>query len=311
MSPEILHVAEADVAQRAEADVLERIVIETPILGIMGPPGNGKSVAINIVEDVGNRAEVGEQLGLGRPLNVGVARKSTTRPNRGADDRFKKSGLPAEAFDDPRMIGKYVLSNNGAQYGYHADDLRAPEGTDMLVGEPSLHHIRELSERIDGELYSLFLASDRDYRFARLGGRGTEDPIEVKKRVLEGDAQTILVDMLGADLVASPEDLTDAEMVALFYAVRDAKDADELQRAVTALEQYLAGFAGVTGESAKKYAAPTAKLYAEDIRHVGSGESPVDHIIVLDDTFLSKEPIRDGKYREKVLEQVRGLFSKD
>ncbi|MBP9751062.1 MAG: hypothetical protein KBC95_04430 [Candidatus Peribacteraceae bacterium] len=303
MSPETSSHAER------ETDVLDQIVIDTPILGIMGPPGNGKSVAINIVEDASNRTEIGDALGLGRPLNVGVARKSTTRPNRGADDRFKKSGLPNEAFDDPLMIGKYVLSNNGALYGYHADDLQAPEGTDVMVGEPSLHHIRELKDRISGQLHNVFLASDRDYRFARLGGRGTEDPVEVRKRVLEGDAQTILVDMLGADLNASPEDLTDPEMVVLFRAVRNANDADELQRAVTALEKYLAGFAGVTGEAAKKYAMPTAKLYAEDIRHVGAGEAPVDHIIVLDDTFLSKEPIRSGKYRDQVLDQVRGLFN--
>lgn len=286
----------------------DEIVIDTPIVGFMGPPGNGKSVAINTVEDAGNRAELGERLGLGRALQVGVARKSTSRGGRGADDRFKKSGLPEEAFNDPKMIGVYRLSNNNALYGYHTDDLRAPEGTDLLIAEPSLHHIAELKDRIRGRFHVVFFASDRAYRDARLNGRGTEDPVEVKKRILEGDAQMIMANMLGAEMGRTVEELTDPDMVALFAAVRSAKDDAEYARATAALEKYLAAYVGAS-ESTAKYAASTAKLYAGDTKHLGLGaEKSIDHVITFDPSYITSNPMKEGKFRKEILEQVEGAL---
>ncbi len=286
------------------------IVIETPIVGFMGPPGNGKSVAINTVEFEGNREQLGQTLGFDRALQVGVARKSTSRAGRGADDRFKKSGLPEEAFDDPNMIGVYRLSNNNSLYGYHTDDLRAAEGTDLLIAEPSLHHIAELKQRIRGNFHVVFFASDRTYRNARLNGRGTEDAVEVKKRILEGDAQMIMASLLGADMARGVEDLTDADMVALFNAVRNAQDDGELARATAELDAYLATYVGGDAAAAKKYSASTAKLYTEDVRHVAPGMTrSIDHVITFDDSYITKDPMREGKFRKEILEQVVGILS--
>lgn len=293
------------------SSVEEMISIDTPIVGFMGPPGNGKSVAINTVEFADNREELGQKLELGRPLQVGVARKSTSRGGRGADDRFKKSGLPEAAFDDPNMIGVYRLSNNNALYGYHTDDLQAPEGTDLLIAEPSLHHIAELKDRIAGKLHVVFFASDRAYRDARLNGRGTEDPVEVKKRILEGDAQMIMADMLGADMARGVEALTDPDMVALFNAVRNAKDDAELKTATDELDRYLAAYVGGDQAAAKKYSAPTAKLYAGDVRHVAAdGQPSIDHVITFDPSYITKDPMREGKFRTEILKQVEGVLGK-
>ncbi len=285
------------------------IVINTPIVGFMGPPGNGKSVAINTVEYADNRVEMGERLNLGRPLNVGVARKSTSRGGRGADDRFKISGLPESAFDDPNMIGVYRLSNNNALYGYHANDLRASEGTDLLIAEPSLHHITELKDRIRGRFHVVFFASDRAYRDARLNGRGTEDPVEVKKRILEGDAQMIMANMLGAHMARGVEELTDPDMVALFAAVRSAKDDAARAQAEAELKTYLAAYVGGDAATTEKYATSTAKLYAGDVAHLEVGaDKSIDHVITFDPSYITKNPMQEGKFRKEILEQVEGVL---
>lgn len=280
-------------------------VKEPLVLGFMGPPGTGKTVAMEIVEHEANRKAVGDTLGLGRLLNVGVARKSTSRPSRGADDRLKESGVDEAEFDKPEMIGVYTLSNNGAKYAYRESALRA-EGVDVLIAEPSLHHIEAVKLHLGGRLFTIFLAASREYRLARLSGRGTEDPVEVRKRVLEGDAQIIIASMLGAEMSQGADVLTDSLMVEIFTKIQDSDD----DLAVGQLSQYLADYAGGDAEAAKKYGDTTAKLFAHDIRHVHGGQKAIEHVITLDDSYLSKDPKNEGKYREEILAQLaRGLKS--
>ncbi len=276
---------------------------EPLVLGFMGPPGTGKTVAMEIVEHEPNRQAVGQTLGLGRALNVGVARKSTSRPSRGADDRLKESGVAVEEFDKPEMIGVYTLSNNGAKYAYRASALQA-DGVDVLIAEPSLHHIEDVKNYLGGRLFTIFLAASRAYRLARLSGRGTEDPVEVRKRVLEGDAQIIIASMLGAEMSQGADALTDATMLEIFKKIHATTD----DATVTELAQYLSAYAGGDADAAKKYGDSTAKLFAEDIRHVHGGKKAIEHVITLDDSYLSKDPKNEGKYREEILAQlVHGL----
>lgn len=285
---------------------------ESIVFGIIGAPGIGKSVAMRIVEDEENRKAVGVDLGRG-PIKVGVARKTTTRPNRGADDRMKESGVPAEEFANGEMIGVYTLSNNGAQYGYRASELNQT-GYDLLIAEPSLHHLTEVEEYLGDRLSTMMLVASRQYRLDRLGGRGTEDMAEVRRRVLEGDAQIIMANILGAPMEKSVEELTDPKMVELFLNIRSAADMDEAAPHIAALRQYLMDYVGeADAEKAAKYADTTSKSFAEEVRHlhVKEGEEYISNVVTVDDSFLSEDPIRDGKFRAAILDIVGDVLREE
>lgn len=276
------------------------------VFGIIGAPGIGKSVAMRIVEDEDNRKAVGIELGREGPITVGVARKTTTRPNRGEDDRMKESGVPVDEFNNSEMVGVYTLSNNGAQYGYRPSELNK-KGFDLLIAEPSLHHLTDVEEYLGDRLSTMMLVASREYRLARLGERGTDDMAEVRRRVLEGDAQIIMANILGAHMEMSVEDLTDPKMVELFLNIRSAADMEEAAQHIAALRQYLLDYVGETdAEKAEKYATTTAKNFAEEVRHlhVKEGQEYIANVVTIDDSFLSKSPISEGKFRAAILRIV-------
>ncbi len=280
------------------------------VLGFMGPPGIGKTVAMNIIEDHKNRILVTENLGWDRTLEVGVARKSTTRENRGADDRLKESNLSDQEFDAGNMIGEYTLSNNGKRYGYRESELNKP-GADLLIAEPSLHHLEAINAYLRDRLQIVLLASSRQYRMDRLGGRGTENQAEVRRRVLEGDAQLIIAEMLKAPLKHTAMEWTDSTMVKIFTDIRDANSIDDARLHIDTLAEYLADFAKdpdqVTG---KKLADKAAQSFAEEIHHLphANGHTLIDHVLEVDESYLSRDPLRRGKYRYKLLQTVGDIL---
>ena len=288
---------------------------ESIVFGFMGPPGIGKTVAMNIVEDEANRAELGKRLGIEGPVTVDVVRKSTTRDNRGKDDRLKESGLAVGTepgqFNPDTMIGVYTLSNNGAMYGYRPEELNKKTAR-ILIAEPSLHHLTEIEEYLGDRLTTTFLAATRQYRLDRLGGRGTEDPAEVRRRALEGDSQIIMANILNAPLGKPVEELTDAKMVELFMDIRTAEEGADLENAIAALRQYLHDYVQEQDEAkAAKYDAATAKSMAEELRHlhVKEGVQYIANVITVDESFLSDNPIVSGKFRDAMLKIVEDALS--
>jgi len=282
--------------------------ISSKVIGFMGPPGIGKSVAMNIVEHEPNRVAIGEMANLGRPLTVGVARKSTTRASR-TEDRMKESGLKVGTgegeFNPDTMVGVYTLSNNGAMYGYRPEELNK-QGVDVLIAEPSLHHLTEMKEFLQDRLETTLLVATRDYRLARLGGRGTEDMAEVRRRVIEGDSQIIMAEILGAPLGKSASELTDARMTELFMEIRNAAEG-EVAGIVAKLEQYLIDYVqDPDAEGAASYAKKSAANFAEEVRHLApkQGQSYIENVVTVDDSFLSSDVLNEGKFREAILEIV-------
>lgn len=287
---------------------------EALVIGFMGPPGIGKSVAMNIVEHAPNREAVGKMLNLDRPITVGVARKSTTRASR-TEDRMKESGLSVgtgpDQFDPEAMIGVYTLSNNGAMYGYRREELNK-SGVDVLIAEPSLHHLTEVKDFLQDRLVTTLLVATRDYRLARLGGRGTEDMAEVRRRVIEGDSQIIMAEILGAPLGKTASELTEPRMVELFTKIRNAQE-DAVAGAIAELQQYLVDYVqDPDAAAAASYAEKSAKNFAEEVRHLApqQGRSYIENVVTVDDTFLSSDVLNEGKFREAILNIVSSSLRK-
>lgn len=289
---------------------------EAPVLGFMGPPGIGKTVAMNVVRDEANRAAIGHILGRDGPITVGVVKKSTTRASR-TEDEMKESGLaegtgPNE-FDENTMVGVYTLSNNGAKYGYRPEQLNQSEA-DLYIAEPSLHHLTDIKDFLGDRLTTTFLAATRQYRLDRLGGRGTEDMAEVRRRVIEGDAQIIMANILGAPLGKSVEELTDQAMVDLFLEIRSAESEEAAAPAIEKLRQYLIAYVQEPdGEKAAKYGEGTSKNFAEEVRHLHAkpGHQYIEKVVTVDESFLVPNPLKEGRFREAMLAIVGDILKED
>ncbi len=277
------------------------------VFGFMGAPGTGKTAAMNVVEAPENLQEIAARLGKDS-LTVDVAKKATSRENRGADDRFKISGMPRENFENnPEMIGRYILTNNGAYYAYPKSEFE--KDADILVAEPSIHHLDAVKAHLGDRLVTIMLVASRAYREARMTERGTEEMSQVLKRLVEGDAQTWLVNKLGGGNLVKVEELIDADLNAIFNRMYEAKDD---AAAVTALQQeftdWLANhvMGGAEADDAtKKFAADAAKEYT----HLVTSLTPVsgkivEMMMVLDDSYLSSNFIKEGKFREEILNTV-------
>jgi ribose 1,5-bisphosphokinase PhnN len=149
---------------------------------------------MNIVENKKNLGELSAL--LGKNLSIDVVRKSTSRPNRGADDRLKISGIAENEFiiNKNKYVGEYTLTNNNAKYAYHTDELN--KQADVLVAEPSIHHLSEMKTHLKDRLVVILIAADTEYRKVRMNGRGTEEVSQVNKRVIEGDVQLFIASKL-------------------------------------------------------------------------------------------------------------------
>lgn len=151
---------------------------------------------MNIAEHPENLKHIKDTLGLEKDLEIGVVKKDTSRPNRGADDRLKRSGVPEEDFvkNKDKYVGEYTLTNNNAKYAYHTDELN--QEADILVAEPSIHHLAVMKAHLKDRLVVILIAADTEYRKVRMNGRGTEEVSQVNKRVIEGDVQIYIASKL-------------------------------------------------------------------------------------------------------------------
>lgn len=166
------------------------------IFGFMWAPGLGKTVAMNIAEHPENLKALKETLWMENDLTVDVVKKDTSRPNRWADDRLKNSWIPEQNFIDnkDKYVWEYTLTNNNAKYAYHVDELN--KKADILVAEPSIHHLSAMKAYLQDRLVIILIAADTEYRKIRMGGRWTEEESQINKRLIEWDVQLFIASKL-------------------------------------------------------------------------------------------------------------------
>ncbi len=170
------------------------------IIGFLGAPGLGKTVAMNVVENEENLKDVQETLWLDRPVKIWVARKTTSRPSRWADDRLKISGVSEKVFEEQKddFVGQYTLTNNNAKYAYSKAELDQSD-KDLLVAEPSIWHLSEIKKYLWDRLVVCLIAADTQYRKERMNGRWTEEESQINKRLVEGDVQIFIASKLSGE----------------------------------------------------------------------------------------------------------------
>ena len=104
--------------------------------------------------------------------------------------------MPAEDFTENKdqYVGEYTLTNNNAKYAYPVNELN--KEADILVAEPSIHHLSVMKAHLKDRLVVILIAADTEYRKVRMNGRGTEEESQVNKRVIEGDVQIYIASKL-------------------------------------------------------------------------------------------------------------------
>lgn len=299
MEPKETQEVAEPVKQEVTGDVLDPIVF-----GVMGGPGTGKSYVMNLISE--NSEEISEQLDLGRSLIVNIAKKSTSRPNRGEDDVWKESGVSEEEFlntegvvrEGENFVGIYKLANNNSYYGYRPKAFE--QSADILVAEPSIHHLTTIKSKLGGKLFMVCLVANRQYREDRMNGRGTEDLDQVKKRLDEGDIQLFLLDRLTEGLEKPLEELIDPDLYEALKEVEKTKDdEDSFRKSVGNLESLIGS---------------QAKEYAELIKNMKINVDPenkfelANAIIYLDESYLASDEIDEtGRTKNKMRDVVLNL----
>lgn len=271
-------------------------VLDPVVFGVMGGPGTGKSYAMDLVDK--HSSDIAESLELGRPMIVRIAKKSTSRENRGADDVWKESGVSKEEFESTEgavaegqnFIGIYKLANNNAYYGYRPSVFS--QSADILVAEPSIHHLTTIKSQLGDKLFMICLIASRQYRSDRMNSRGTEDPVQIKKRLDEGDIQIFLLDKLNGGLATEIKELIDSELLEVLNLIYDNKDD------VTQSESLKARLAALVGDQASEY--------FHLVTNVQKSEFEVaNKFVFLDDSYLAQD---DGtnKMRDEIIDAVKG-----
>lgn len=264
----------------------------------MWAPWLGKTVAMNIVENKINLKSIQTDLWMEEELTIDVVKKDTSRPNRGADDRLKNSWIPEEKFtqEKDKYVWEYILTNNNAKYAYHTDELN--KEADILVAEPSIHHLSVMKTHLKDRLVVILIAADTEYRKVRMNGRGTEEESQVNKRVIEWDVQIYIASKLSGEEWEMLSKMIDPKWYQIYEEVfTAAKNDEELMKK---METY---FLELVGE--EKFAKEATQEYFKMIRNnaqVGKNEKLFDHIIVRSlekdelagDNFLTQWDFRDN-----------------
>ncbi len=316
-----------DRSQLLSLGVMERINHpENPlhmqvIEGIIGAPGTGKTGAARILEHSMNLGQIAGSLGLQRELHIAFARKSTSRAGRGADDRFKIAGVPEEDFTEQNYLGIYTLANNGAKYAYQPSEF--DHGADLIVAEPSLHHIESVKAHLGPRLTTVLLVGDRNYRATRMNERGTEDPRQIQQRLVEGDAQVFVADKLTGGIQSLDGTRLDAgrliddglhdKFLELYLAHSQGQGLDGARLSFyDFLCRHVGGEMGFNDPDVRKYAAGASREYDQMISHAATAvaqHDTINHIVALDESYvvLDEQPgqfryVTEGRFRDELID---------
>jgi len=282
--------------------------MKNKIYWFMWAPGLWKTVAMNIAEHPENLKNIKETLWLENDLTVGVVKKDTSRPNRWADDRLKRSGIPEEDFTNnkEKYVGEYILTNNGAKYAYHVDELN--QEADILVAEPSIHHLSVMKAHLKDRLVVVLIAADTEYRKVRMNGRGTEEESQVNKRVIEGDVQLYIASKLSWDDGEMLSKMIDPKGYEIYEEIFTSASDDA--EATKKMEEY---FLWLVGED--KFAKEATEEYFKMIRNntkKGENEKLFDHIIVRSlekDELAGSNFLTEWDFRDNIVSVIKKHLS--
>lgn len=247
--------------------------MESKIYGFIGAPGVWKTVAMNIVENEKNLSELSAI--LWKELTVDVVKKSTSRPNRGADDRLKISWVPEEDFivNADNYVWEYTLTNNNSKYAYSKDELN--KEADILVAEPSIHHLSVMKAHLKDRLVVILIAADTEYRKVRMNGRWTEEVSQVNKRVIEWDVQLFIASKLSWVEWERLVNLIDQEGYNIYEEIFLASDTEDvLKNKMTSYFMWLVWEEKFSSEATEEY----FKMIQNNTKW--DSEKLFDHIII-------------------------------
>ena len=181
------------------------------ILLLPGASATGRDFLLEQI--LGNPQVVGERLGLGRPVKIGVVKKTTTRPSRSieflkicVDDQTFKQGIDAGL-----ILAPYVLESNGHWYGYHRSSFDSAEESDVLVSDASVYQIPALKQEFGAQLFTSAMIATRQYRYENLLARGSENQEEMTDRLNLGDAHVVLAILMANEPGVDYHDFVPAE----------------------------------------------------------------------------------------------------
>ena len=282
--------------------------MKNKIYWFMWAPWLWKTVAMNIAEHKDNLKSIKEDLWLENDLSIDVVRKATSRENRGADDRLKISWVPAEDFTENKdqYVGEYTLTNNNAKYAYPVNELN--KEADILVAEPSIHHLSVMKAHLKDRLVVILIAADTEYRKVRMNGRGTEEESQVNKRVIEGDVQIYIASKLSWEDGEMLSKMIDPKWYDIYEEIYLSwgDDADLTKK----MEEY---FLGLVGE--EKFAKEATQEYFKMIKNntkAGADTKLFDHIIVRSlekDQLAGDNFLTQGDFRDSIVSVIKKHLS--
>ena len=278
------------------------------IIGFLWAPGLGKTVAMNVVENEENLEDVKESLGWDRPVEIWVARKTTSRPNRWADDRLKISWVPEEVFEEKKdeFVGEYTLTNNNAKYAYSKAELDQPD-KDLLVAEPSIWHLSEIKEYLWNRLVVCLIAADTEYRKERMNWRGTEEESQINKRLVEWDVQIFIASKLSGEEWKVLPNLIDPRGLEIYEKIYSS-NGDE--KYLGELRDYIFDLVGEE-EFADKSSKEYFNMIVKNTQN-GGDLKLFDHIIVR--SLEKDEPFETmlvhGDFRDQIINVVKEHLKK-
>lgn len=218
---------------------------------------------------LGNADVVGQRLGLGRPLNIAVAKKTTTRPSRSGVETLKIC-VDHDAFEDGlkkgEIIAPYTLESNGHKYGYHKASFENKDGADIMVSDASVYQIPALKKEFGSRVYASAMIATRGYRHDNLKIRGSEKPEEMQDRLNLGDAHVVIAMLMAPQSGKHYRDFVDptfaGQVSDLIEKTRNGHDTKEAEKAVAVFSK--------------------SEIVPAMIKQLAANETPlIDHLVEL------------------------------
>ncbi len=277
------------------------------ILAFMGASGSGKDLAIEILTSLPGRRSVSKKLELSDPVSIRVVPKVTDRTPRVTE--VSKDPISAEEFtslkERGKLIGEYTLRSNNNRYAYRLEDLTQTCREEFLVAEPSVLHILDLKEKFGDQIHCTFLTSSRGYRERLLRKRGTESPEEIRKRLDEGDGQTVVALLLAGKSTDFIGQFVSPEISSDFQKLLDTDPKAWNSNGELRTLQDKIGSELV--DILENVIAHRGKV-VDELINIDRFQTFIDDIVILDDKFLTENPYEAGLFSESIVDTATRML---
>lgn len=208
-------------------------------------PGASATGRDFLLEQLLNHKEVvGNKLGLERPIDIHVIKKTTTRPSRPETVEVLKICVSQDEFSrglkNGAIIAPYTLESNGHHYGYHRSSFN-PEtnGSDVMISDASVYQIPHIKNEFGKKVYAAAMIATRKYREDNFLSRGSEKKEEIIDRLNLGDAHVVIAVLMHGKPGVSYADFVPAHFASMVDTlVSKAKANQDTTQAEKDIEQY-------------------------------------------------------------------------